>query len=96
MKNKRNHIFFSLSLQSYAPFFDFCIVNHGTLSTNYLENRLSYDLDTWHIECIQGVDDLIKFWQNSVNIWLNYLPFLTGILYRKAILSTKYLEKRLS
>ena len=26
--------------------------------------------------CVQGVVDMINFWQNSVN-WLNYLPFLT-------------------
>ena len=22
-------------------------------------------------DCIQGVDELINFWQNSINIWLN-------------------------
>ena len=27
------------------------------------------------------VDDLINFWQNSVNIWMNYLPFLTLSFY---------------
>ena len=31
----------------------------------------------WHIDCVQGVVDLVTFWQNSVNIWLNCLPFLT-------------------
>ena len=30
-----------------------------------------------NIDCVQGVDDLIKFWQNSVNIWLNYFLFPT-------------------
>ena len=27
-----------------------------------------------HTACIQGADDLINYWQNSVNIWLNYIP----------------------
>ena len=26
------------------------------------------------IYIVQGVDDLINFWQNYVYIWLNYLP----------------------
>ena len=28
-----------------------------------------------YTDCIQGVDDLLNVWRNSVNIWLNYLPF---------------------
>ena len=35
------------------------------------------DHDTGYIYCIQGVDDPINIWQNSVNIWLNYVPFPT-------------------
>ena len=31
----------------------------------------------WHADDVQGVDDLIMFWQNSVNSWLDYLHFPT-------------------
>ena len=32
--------------------------------------------DICHTDCVQGVDDLINFWQNSVNIWMSGLsPF---------------------
>ena len=34
---------------------------------------LELEHDIWQTDCVQGVDDLINFWQNSVNIWLNYL-----------------------
>ena len=44
----------------------------------------------WHKKFVQVVDDLINFWKNSVNILLNYLPFLTGILHSKVTLSAKY------
>ena len=37
----------------------------------------SWYLDIWHGDCIQCVNDVINFWQNFVNIWLNYLPFTT-------------------
>ena len=28
----------------------------------YLDNRLSYDHDIWHLDSAHGVDDLINFW----------------------------------
>ena len=45
-------------------------------------NKISWEplvlgLWFWLTDCVQGVDDLINFWQISVNIWLNYLPFPT-------------------
>ena len=52
---------------------------------------MSFDHDIWHTDYIQDVDDLINFKRNSVNIWLNYLPFPTGILYSKATLFPGYL-----
>ena len=40
---------------------------------------------------VQCVDDLNNLWQNSINIWLSYLLFPTGILYTEATLWAKYL-----
>ena len=42
-----------------------------------MDNRLSYNHDIWHIDCVQNVDALINVQQNSVNIWLTYLRFPT-------------------
>ena len=47
------------------------------LRPQYLDNHLSWDHDIRHADCIRGVDDLINFWQNSITIWLNYVPFPT-------------------
>ena len=79
MKNKRTCIFFSFpsdfSLQRCGPFSTFFQLSH--CKPIYLEKHLSWDHDIWLTDCVQGVDDLINFWQNSVNIYLNYLPFPT-------------------
>ena len=31
----------------------------------------------WHTDCVYGEDNLINFLQISINIRLNYAPFLT-------------------
>ena len=41
------------------------------------EEPLELGSDIWHTSSVQGVDNMISFRQNSVNIWLNYVPFLT-------------------
>ena len=61
-------LFFFYTLPLYA---------YGTLWTKCLENRLSKGHDIWLTDCVQSVDDLGNFWQTSLNIWLNYLPFPT-------------------
>ena len=53
------------------------------------------ELGSWYLahRLCPLVDDLINFRPDSVNIWLNYLLFPTGILYSKATW-TKYLEHK--
>ena len=82
MKNKRTRILFSFpldfSLQSYAPFSTCFRLSHCK-SMEHCEQNISRT--AWarvmifgsHI--VQYVDDLINVRQNSLNIWLNYLPF---------------------
>ena len=38
-------------------------------------NRSEPAKNRFSVALVQGVNDLINFWQISVNIWLNYLPF---------------------
>ena len=81
MKNKRTHIFFLFRRTCHCRvMFLFQLLDYKPMrpcEPKYLENRLSYDCGIWHIDCVQGVHDLMNVWQNFVNIWLNYLPFPT-------------------
>ena len=65
---------------AYAPsstLLDFRIVN--------LVNKISGELLELGSRCLayrlcpRCIDDLINFWQNIVNMWLNYLPFPTFV-----------------
>ena len=82
MKNNRTHILFLFRrtfrcrvMPLFRRFFFFILplLAYGTLSSKYLENRLSKDHDI----VSQSVDHLINFWQNSINNWLNYVSFPT-------------------
>ena len=53
-----------------------------------ISGELLEDHDIWLTDCVKGVDDLINFWQNSVNVWQNYRPspfYDFGICYSKVI-----------
>ena len=90
MKNKRTCVsFFSVELfvAELCPFLTFFWLSIVSLWN--LVNKISRELDIWLTDFVPGVDDLINFWENSLNIWLNYLPFPTVIPCSKATLWTK-------
>ena len=64
-----------MPLPFFDPFFDFYSVNQWNLVNTISGQPLNHDI--WHTDCVQGLDDLINFLSNSVNILLNYLPFQT-------------------
>ena len=57
-----------LFIAELCPFFVFCIVNLWNLLNKISGELLELDHDVWH---------KVLIWHNSVNILLNYLPFLT-------------------
>ena len=68
MKNKRTGIFFfsvGLFVAELCPFFD-DFLTFAIISLWNLVNKISGELL-----------ELGYVWQNSINIWLNYLPFPT-------------------
>ena len=84
MKNKRTRIFiFSVGLfvSELCPFFD-VFLYFAIISLWKLVNKISgepLEQGSWYLahRLCPGVDDLINFWQNSINLLMNYLPLPT-------------------
>ena len=79
MKNKQTHIFFfsiKLVIAELCPFFFFTLfqlLQCKPMEPCQQNNWRNCDHDIW----LTDYTHLINFWQNSVTIWLKYLPFPT-------------------